>query len=166
MNPHRLGQIRWLLALFMAGVVASGITAFPLLHELDLIARVLTADGAEGRASGIVWWILHVREGLRQTYAVYPFVAYGTDWLAFGHLAIALFFVGPWRDPIRNRWCIQAGLIACAGVIPLAAVCGPLRGIPIYWRLIDCSFGVCGAIPLFLALRLTPDRDSETAVAP
>jgi len=45
------------------------------------------------------------------------------------------------------------GLIACAGVIPLALIAGQIRGIPIYWRLIDCSFGVFGAIPLLLCLR-------------
>ena len=64
----------------------------------------------------------------------------GTDWLAFGHLVIALFFVGPWRHPVANAWVLKAGLVACAGVIPLALICGPLRGIPFYWRLIDCSF--------------------------
>lgn len=41
-------------------------------------------------------------------------------------------------------------MIACALVIPLAVICGPIRGIPIYWRLIDCSFGVFGIIPLWL----------------
>ena len=36
----------------------------------------------------------------------------------------------------------------------LALICGPLRGIPVYWRLIDCSFGVIGIIPLVYCLRL------------
>jgi len=39
---------------------------------------------------------------------------------------------------------------ACVGVIPLALICGPLRGIPFYWQLIDCSFGVVGFIPLLI----------------
>jgi hypothetical protein len=47
-----------------------------------------------------------------------------------------------------------AGLIlACALVIPLALVAGAVRGIPFYWRLIDCSFGVFGVVPLVYALR-------------
>jgi len=41
------------------------------------------------------------------------------------------------------------GLIACAMVIPWAFVFGAVRGIPIWWRLIDCSFGVFGAVPLW-----------------
>jgi hypothetical protein len=87
-------------------------------------------------------------------------MAYGTDWLAFGHLAIALFFIGPLIDPARNIWVIQAGLIACVAVIPLALICGPIRGIPIYWRLIDCSFGIGGFIPLWLALKLARQLQS------
>ena len=46
-------------------------------------------------------------------------------------------------------------LIACAGVIPLALICGAIRGIPFYWRLIDCSFGIFGLIPLTLARKFT-----------
>lgn len=41
-------------------------------------------------------------------------------------------------------------MIACAGIIPLALICGAIRGIPFYWRLIDCAFGVFGIIPLYL----------------
>lgn len=152
-----LQQIRWLLGIFIVGLAVSGLTAFPLVHELDLLASLLgvgQATSAEGHA-GLVGWVLRVREGLHATSAAYPFLAYGTDWLAFGHLVIALFFIGPWLDPVRNRWCLQAGLIACAGVLPLALICGPIRHIPFYWRLIDCSFGLFGCVPLWLALRLT-----------
>lgn len=88
------------------------------------------------------------------TYAHYPWVAYGTDWLAFAHLALAVLFIGPWRDPVRNIWVIEFGLLACLGVLPLALICGPIRGIPFYWRLIDCSFGVLAFLPLWLARRL------------
>jgi len=80
-------------------------------------------------------------------------VAYGTDWLAFAHLIIALLFIGPWRDPVRNAWVITWGLWACVLVVPLAFVCGAVRGIPFGWRLIDCSFGLFGFIPLWMARR-------------
>jgi hypothetical protein len=83
----------------------------------------------------------------------YPFLAYGTDWLAFAHLVIAIVFVGPYRDPVRNKWVITFGLIACAGVIPLALIAGQIRAIPVAWRLIDCSFGVFGGIPLLVCRR-------------
>ena len=85
----------------------------------------------------------------------YPFLFYGTDWLAFGHLVIAIVFLGPLRDPVRNIWVIEWGMIACVLVIPTAMLCGPIRGIPFWWRLIDCSFGIFGILPLALARRCT-----------
>ena len=147
-------RIRALVACFIAGLVLSGITAFPLLHELNLLVRLLGADSPDAHRALSVW-VMRVRDALAATYRDYAFLGYGTDWLAFGHLVIALFFVGVWRDPVRNVFTLQAGLVACAGVIPLAMICGHIRGIPLYWRLIDCSFGIFGAIPLWWTLRLT-----------
>jgi hypothetical protein len=50
---------------------------------------------------------------------------------------------------------LKCGLICCAAVIPLALIAGQVRDIPLYWRLIDCAFGVFGALPLLYCLRLT-----------
>lgn len=146
------------LALFFVGLVLSGVTAFPLLSELNLLARWLGAEhlaASGGVFAGLGAWIVTVRDGLRATYAAYPFIAYGTDWLAFGHLIIALFFIGPMLDPVRNVFILRAGVLACVLVWPLALICGPIRGIPFYWRLVDCSFGVCGLPLLWYCLRLT-----------
>ena len=96
-----------------------------------------------------------VRDGLQESYAQYPWLAYGTDWLAFAHIIIAVFFIGPLLDPIRNVWVLRAGIIACVLVVPLALICGAVRHIPFTWRLIDCSFGVFGALPLCYCLSLT-----------
>ena len=82
-------------------------------------------------------------------------MGYGTDWLAFAHVVIAVYFIGPLVKPVKNEWVVYAGLIGCLLVIPLAWICGPIRGIPFYWRLIDCSFGVLGAVPLLYCLHLT-----------
>jgi len=35
-------------------------------------------------------------------------------------------------------------------VVPYAFVFGTIRGIPFWWRLIDCSFGLLGFVPLWL----------------
>lgn len=141
---------------FIVGLVVSGITAFPLLLELKLLSHFFGAGEAQSLEgySGLTFWILTVRLGLEHTYAQYPWIAYGTDWLAFSHIVIAMFFVGPLLNPRSGRAAIYAGLAACVGVIPLALICGPIRGIPVYWRLIDCSFGVFGALPLMYCLRL------------
>jgi hypothetical protein len=146
--------IRALLAFLIAGLVVSGLTAFPLVRELDLLASWIPA-GVAHPVGGLAWWILHVREGLHATDAAYPFMAYGTDWLAFSHLVIAAFFIAPFIDPVRNVATLYTSLAACCGVFAIALICGPIRGIPFYWRLIDCSFGVGAIIPLLITIHLT-----------
>lgn len=143
------------MLLFIFGLVISGVTAFPLLMELRILSNLLgvgSATSAHGH-TGMTFWILTVRHGLETTYSAYPWIAYGTDWLAFGHLIIAGFFIGPMIHPHTSRPAIYTGLVACVAVIPLAMICGPIRGIPFYWRLIDCSFGIVGIIPLLYCLR-------------
>lgn len=98
-------------------------------------------------------WLELAHQGLAASYARYPFLAYGTDWLAFGHLTIAVAFAGPIRDPVRNKWVVQFGMIACLMVIPFALIAGPLRGVPAFWTLVDMSFGAVGVLPLLLAHR-------------
>lgn len=146
-------RFRTSMLIFIVGLVLSGVTAFPLLHELRLLAA--WASAADGiLPDGLVLWIETVRDGLEHTYARYPWVAYGTDWLAFGHIVIAMFFIGPLMHPPTSRANIQCGIVACVSIVPLAMICGPIRGIPFYWRLIDCSFGIIGLIPLVYCLRL------------
>ncbi|MEN6372950.1 MAG: hypothetical protein ABFD64_13160 [Armatimonadota bacterium] len=151
------GRIRVLLVAFTIGLVLSGLTAFPLQWEVSTFARILGASdsAAPETTTGLTHWIVTVRDGLTETNAKYPFLSYGTDWLAFGHLMIAIAFFGAIKDPIRNIWVIEFGMIACVLIIPLAMICGPIRGIPFYWRLVDCSFGVFGIIPLWLARKYT-----------
>ena len=149
-------RIRVLLALFIVGLVLSGITAIPLPHEAALLQKMV----GEGSTIGAWWpslaaWISRIHQGIMEASRQYPFLLYGTDWLAFGHIVIAISFLGPLRDPVRNLWVIEFGMIACILVIPWALIFGPIRGIPFFWRLIDCSFGILGIIPLYLAWRYT-----------
>jgi hypothetical protein len=163
-------RVRVLLVAFIAGLVLSGLTAFPLEAELRWLTGVLGAGAARpGDVQGVVGWLVTVRDALADTNARYPFLAYGTDWLAFAHLVIAVAFVGPLRDPVRNVWVVTFGLVACAGVIPLALIAGAVRGIPFYWRLIDCAFGVGGAAllwPCLRAIRTLEARGSGAGASP
>jgi hypothetical protein len=147
-----LRQIRIWLAIFMAGLVLSGVTAFPLQTELGCLVSLLHIGLLEPTAQSVhlLPWIERVNAGLITTNSRFPFLAYGTDWLAFAHLVIAVAFIGPFVDPVRNKWVITFGFIACAGVIPLALIAGQVRGMPFAWRLIDCSFGVLGCMPLMI----------------
>lgn len=151
-TPDHLRRIRFWLAIFIVGLILSGMTAFPLQTELGWLISLFHSSALQAiaKSTGLLQWIERVNEGLHNTDALYPFLAYGTDWLAFAHIVIAVAFIGPYIDPVRNKWVIIFGLIACAGVIPLALIAGQFRGIPLPWRLIDCSFGIFGAMPLLI----------------
>ena len=142
---------RWTL-FFIVGLVVSGATAIPVPTELQAAVHVLGEDlSANGFIpESMAVWLRTLRDGIRETSARAPFMFYGTDWLAFGHFMIALAFVGALRDPVRNRWLYQFGMIACAAVPIWALIFGPIRGIPVWWRVIDASFGVAGFVPMWI----------------
>lgn len=131
-------RLRWLTGLFLFGLVLSGVTAIPLQTETGWLIRFSSAQ-----------WLARVHIALVQTQSQYPFLFYGTDWLAFGHFVIAIAFIGALKDPVRNRWLFDFGLMACVLVVPWALIFGALRGIPFWWRLVDCSFGIFGFVPLW-----------------
>ncbi|MFE2827923.1 hypothetical protein [Streptomyces sp. NPDC059271] len=167
-----LKGIRAWLVFFVVSLVLSGATAFPLVHELHWTEDLLRTLSVPEHLPALMDWIERVRRGLDTADADYPFLLYGTDWLAFAHLVIAVAFYGPYRDPVRNIWVVEFGMIACAGIVPLALICGPVRGIPFWWTLLDLSFGVLGVIPLHVVRKkikrleaLTPERGSAPAPA-
>ncbi len=147
-------RIRLWLFFFMAALILSGLTAVPLVWASQEMVYWL----GPGTAAGWQWpemsiWVVKIAEGVEVTNRDYPFMLYGTDWLAFAHVVIAIGFIGPMRDPVRHRWYIDFGLICCVLILPAALIWGSFRSIPFFWRLIDCSFGVFGAIPLLIVRR-------------
>ena len=98
-----LTKCRLVLGLFTAGLVLSGVTAFPLAWETELLNRWfgISATLPPESYSGVAFWLSTVHRGLHEPYAVHPWIAYGTDWLAFAHVAIAVYFIGPLNLPRR-----------------------------------------------------------------
>jgi hypothetical protein len=158
-------RIRALTWIFIIGLVLSGATAVPLQPEVDALVNLAGASQrlqASAPADPPVWalWLTRVQTALHDTDQHSPLLFYGTDWLAFGHFVIAIAFVGALRDPVRNRWLFTFGMIACALVIPYALVFGAFRGIPFWWRLIDCSFGLFGMVPMRLCQRWVAELEN------
>jgi len=152
-----LRRVLWLTALFILGLVISGITAIPLRSEVRWLRAWVDPQPRSEPPSVMVEWLVKVQHGLNFVGTDFPFLFYGTDWLAFGHFVIAIAFIGALRDPVRNRWLFDFGLIACVLVIPYVLVFGGVRGIPLWWRMIDCSFGIIGAAPLLLCRKWTKE---------
>jgi hypothetical protein len=147
-------RARILLVIFIILLVLSGLTTIPIQWEMDLLHNTI----GEGTFMERMWpalaqWISFIHQGVMATAQEYPFMLYGLDWLAFAHIVIGIAFIGPLRDPVKNLWVIEFGMIACILVIPTALIFGPMRGIPFFWRLIDSAFGVFGILPLWLTHR-------------
>ncbi|MCF8371610.1 MAG: hypothetical protein K9H64_08300 [Bacteroidales bacterium] len=147
-SEKMVGNIRFWIGIFIFGLIVSGLTAFPILTEIRLLERIFA-----GQSNSLAKWILFISEGIKISYAKYPFIAYGTDWLGYSHLVISLFFIDVYRNPKDGLKTVWIGLLACLGVIPLALIAGHIREVPIFWRMIDCSFGIFGAIPLLISHR-------------
>ena len=154
MNKEKRILRNW-LKIFIASLFLSGLTAIPVEQELTYVIAHFPFEGS------IKGWLDEVLIGLQNTSKNYPFLFYGYDWLAFAHFVLAILFIGPFRDPVKNKWVIEFGVIACILVIPFAMIAGHFRGMPFWWRLIDCSFGIIGLVPLLICLKNIKRLEAE-----
>ena len=139
-----------MLAIVVFGLLVSGITVWPAVPELKLAVRIAWGDA---EPSGVLHsFVLRAIEGLESVEANHPFMLYAHDWLAFAHIVLAILFAGAIRDPVRNVWIVQCGLIMCVLVPVLAGVCIPIRELPLVWFWIDFAFAPAAALPLWIAL--------------
>jgi hypothetical protein len=145
MKTKLQNQIKLLTIFFIIALVISGITAFPIETELNYLLNFIDFFPKDMEA-----WLVKTHIAISETNKKYPMLAYGYDWLAFAHIVIAIAFWGVLKDPVRNIWIVEFGMISCLLILPLAFICGSVRGIPLFWQLIDCSFGLFGIIPLYI----------------
>ena len=150
-----LTKIRLLILFFMVALILSGVTAFPVETELRWLLSHPSLVPSFAQT-----WLQNVYDALKETNTKYPMLAYGYDWLAFAHIVIAMMFIGPLKDPVKNIWVIEWAMLSCIAVIPLAFIAGPIRHIPLFHILIDCSFGVVGIIPLWICRRWIKQLES------
>jgi hypothetical protein len=147
---HPLKTIRTRTALFMAGLFISGITCFPIMYEISWGNALFDAWGIKPPP-----FIQDITRGITETMAHHQFLFYGTDWLGFAHILFTLLFYGVYKDPIKNIWVTEFGLLACLAIFPLAFIMGPIRGIPFWWQLVDSSFGIIGLWVMWPVYRMT-----------
>lgn len=148
------------LVIVITGLALSGITAFPIETELEWLVKMTGGDNGFMDV-----WLVKVYDAVKHTNHQYPFLAYGSDWLAFAHLMLSILFAGIIKDPVKNKWVIQFGMIACGMIIPLAFIAGSVRRIPFFWQLIDCSFGVFCIVPLYITYRCIEKISRGTIIA-
>ncbi len=138
LQNNRLNKrIKLCIWVMIVGLFLSGITAFPIETQLAWFVKHQPELNPT-----LSLWLNKVYTGVKNTNNQYPFISYGTDWLAFAHVMLAVLFIGPLINPVRNIWVVQFGIIAALAIFPLAFIAGSIRSIPLFWQCIDCSFGV------------------------
>lgn len=138
-------EIKILLIGYVLALVISGATAMIVPEGIAWLDKSISTAW-----STIYQWIHFVHLKIQ---ASPKFLLYGFDWLAFAHYVIAMSFYGVWKDPVKNKWVIEWAMLSSLLIFPVAFIMGAIRGIPFWWQLIDCSFGVVSLIPLIMIHR-------------
>ena len=158
-NEARLRKkIKTVIIITIIGLLLNGISAVPLGTELNILLsnqQILPKFLSD-------WWT-YVAKGVHDTTAHYSFMRYGFDWLAFAHLLIAIAFIGPLKDPIKNEWIVQWGMIASALSLLVAFGWERMRSIPLWWSFIDASIAIVAFIILWLCNKWISQLKTVTA---
>ncbi len=138
-------KIKIAIIITIAGLVLNGISAVPLQRELNILL-----SNPDKLPKFLRDWWMYVDKGVHETNNSYPFMRYGFDWLAFAHLLIAIAFIGPLKDPVKNEWVITWGMIASALSVIMALGWERVRAIPLWWSCIDALIAIVAFIILWL----------------
>ena len=148
-----------MLVIVAFGLFVSGVTIWPWDIELSFAISALQAIAGP---EPLIQLLQDIQQDMRLLEQSNSFVLYVADWLAFAHLVLAVLFLMALKNPIRNVLVVRFGILCSLSVPVLAITCIPMRGIPLFWVLIDSSFALC-AIPLWIALKDIRKLEQETA---
>lgn len=138
-------KIRIALVITIIGLLLNAVSAIPLHTELNILL-----SNPDLLPQSLREWLTYLNNGIADTDKNYPFMRYGFDWLAFAHVLIAIAFIGPLKDPIKNEWVVSWGIIASALSIVMALFWERLRDIPVWWSFIDIFIAIIALIILWL----------------
>ncbi len=146
------------IVLFQVGLLISGVTAFFIPEGMPAVIWM-----TELMLPALLPWLESVARSVEYISTDATHLLYGYDWLGFAHVLFAILFVGALKDPERNRFLLDFGLVACALIIPTAFIAGHFRGIPPLWSFLDSMFGILGgALLLFARIRLNKQHSIKT----
>ena len=153
---NTLKKIRIYLVLFFLGILFSLHTVLFVEVETEFFARHQgSGTSMEQKLPVVSDWIENLYVSVKETYTNYPVMAYCMDWLSYACVVFAIFLIGAIKDPVKNIWIIQVFMLACVLAAALPFIAGPFRGVPIFWRCLDGSFGLIGFLVLLMPYRLT-----------
>lgn len=152
-------KIKVAILITIIGLLVNGISAIPLQREMNLLL-----SHPDKLPDFMRDWWMYVSKGVNETNNKYPFMRYGFDWLAFAHLLIAIAFLGPLKDPVKNEWVVRWGMIASALSVLMALGWENIRDIPFWWSILDALLSVVAFIILWLCNKWINELKKEIKV--
>lgn len=147
-EKHLRSRIKAAIIITIIGLLLNGLSSIPLRTELNILL-----SNSDSLPQFLRDWWTYVNQGVLETSSKYNFMRYGFDWLGFAHLIIAIAFIGPLRDPVKNQWVVQWGMIASGLGILMAFGWERLRDIPIWWSFVDAGISYLAFVILWLCNR-------------
>ena len=77
-------------------------------------------------------------------------------------LLIAIAFIGPLKDPIKNEWVIKWGMIASGLSVLMALGWERLRSIPVWWSVVDASIVIIAFLVLWFCNKWIQELKAAT----
>jgi len=164
MERHELQQVinknERQIALHVKGVmgllILGGLCWFGMTYFTHFALGVVRSIGLRGEFLSFVIKMNSIAQLIESKYS---FVSYGSDILGLIHLMLALLFVGPLTDAVKNIWVIHFGMLLCIAFVPVSIVSGLLRGVPFVWCLIAILFAALGFVLLFSVNKMLKAND-------
>lgn len=138
-------KIKIAIIITIIGLLLNGVSAVPLRSELKILL-----SNPDVLPQFLRDWWAYVNTGVNETTNKYNFMRYGFDWLGFAHLLIAIAFIGPLKDPVKNEWVVRWGMIASALSVVMAIGFERLRSIPLWWSFVDALIAIVAFVILWL----------------
>jgi hypothetical protein len=145
-----LARTRMWLAIFISGVFLSGFAFIPIEKLMLLIHGGIHAWAPMGHIKSI---FDHFYDASLLVQDNLPFLAYRRFWMAFARIAVALFAIAAFINPVRNRMVIDIAAVLALAVVPLSLLHGIVYHVPVFWILTDCAMALCALLPLAFCRR-------------
>jgi hypothetical protein len=150
-------KIKIAIIITIIGLLLNGFSAIPLRTEVNILL-----SNPDALPQFLRDWLTYVNKGVNETSNNYSFMRYGFDWLGFAHLLIAIAFIGPLKDPIKNEWIVRWGMIASILSVLMAFGWERMRAIPLWWSFVDASIAIVAFFILWLCNRWIKELKQTT----
>jgi len=154
-RERRLGIAQAMLTIVAGGLLLSGLSIYiPALQGGQIVNAILQRLFDSTPSIAPVYQALAIQTfDFQMVSGKHLQLMLDNDWLGFAHFMLAVLFLGAIRDPCRNLWVTQFGLISAVSLVPAAFFFGALRGAPFLHLCIDAGFGAAAFVPLYVGYR-------------